>query len=173
MIGSDAFRKTLTGVPAPVTVVTTRHNDGPYGATVSSFASLSLDPPLISIALIEGSVLLGHIRQSGRFAVNLLNYRQEELALAFASRNADRFGLASWVWAAGLPHIVGASAFLACDVHQEVAGGDHALLFGLVEDAITSDTPPLVYTARLFGTHSKLISDRQATIRDAIAACAN
>ncbi len=173
MIDALAFRRTMAGVPAPVTIVTTRSGDGPHGATVSSFASLSLDPPLVSIALIEGSVLLGHIRRSGRFAVNLLNHRQEELALSFAARGGDRFAAASWVWNAGLPHIVGAASFLACDVHQEVPGGDHALLFGLVGDAVSSDAPPLVYTARVFGTHSKLIADRQTTIREAIAACAH
>ena len=173
MIEADAFRRAMAAVPAPVTIVTTRCDDGPHGATVSSFASLSLDPPLVSIALIEGSTLLGPIRQAGRFAVNLLNHRQEDLAIAFASRGGDRFAAASWVWTARLPHIVGAAAFLVCDLHHDVPGGDHALLFGLVDHAITSDAPPLVYTARLFGTHSKLISDRQSTIRDAIAACAS
>ena len=173
MIDAATFRRTMAGVPAPVTIVTTRGDDGPHGATVSSFSSLSLDPPLVSIALIEGSALLGHIRRSGRFAVNLLNHRQEELALAFARRGGDRFGAVSWIWDAGLPHIVGAASFLACDLYREVPGGDHAMLFGLVGDAIASDAPPLVYTARVFGTHSTLIADRQTTIRDAIAACAS
>jgi flavin reductase (DIM6/NTAB) family NADH-FMN oxidoreductase RutF len=167
------FRGLMAGVPAPVTVVTTRWNGQPFGATVSSFASLSLDPPLISIGLIEGSTLLGVIRKAGRFAVNLLGHRQTDVALSFASRARDRFENVSWVWRSGLPHVIGAASFVACDLHQEVQGGDHALLFGLAQSAHVTDEPPLVYTARAFGTHSTLISDRQPTIGDTITACAS
>ena len=49
---ASSFKTLMSRVPAPVTVVTTRDGEQPAGATVSSFASLSLDPPLISIALI-------------------------------------------------------------------------------------------------------------------------
>lgn len=163
----------MAGVPAPVTVVTTHVDGHPHGATVSSFASLSLEPPLISIALIEGSALLCSIRQAGRFAINLLGHRQTDIAVTFASRGRNRFENVSWVWTSNLPHILGAASFVACAIHEDVPAGDHALLFGLVDDALITDEPPLVYTARVFGTHSKLISDRQPTIRDAITACAS
>jgi flavin reductase (DIM6/NTAB) family NADH-FMN oxidoreductase RutF len=167
------FKRLMAGVPAPVTVVTTAVNGKAQGATVSSFTSLSLTPPLISIALIEGSSLLGAMRASGQFAVNLLNHRQADLAVAFASRSEDRFAGVSWVWTAGLPQILDAASFVVCGLEQEVSAGDHALLFGRVSAAELSERPPLVYTARLFGTHSKLISDRQPTIIDSISACAS
>lgn len=167
------FRTLMAGVPAPVTVVTTQLDGKPFGATVSSFASLSLDPPLISVALIEGSALLGVIRQAGRFAVNLLGHRQADVAMSFASRAKDRFEDVSWVWESGLPYIIGAASYVTCDLFQAVQGGDHALLFGLARTTHITDEPPLVYTARAFGTHSKLISDRQPTICDAITACAS
>jgi flavin reductase (DIM6/NTAB) family NADH-FMN oxidoreductase RutF len=172
-IEPTAFKALMAGVPAPVTVVTTAEKGKPFGATVSSFASLSLAPPLISIALIEGSSLLGTVRKSRRFAVNLLGHRQADIALRFASRNEDRFESVSWVWDENLPRILNAASFVVCELEQEVMAGDHALLFGRVTDGRVTTEPPLVYTARAFGTNSKLISERELTIGDAIAACAS
>jgi flavin reductase (DIM6/NTAB) family NADH-FMN oxidoreductase RutF len=167
------FKKLMAAVPAPVTIITTAVEGKAHGATVSSFASLSLTPPLISIALIEGSHLLCAIRGSGKFAVNLLSHRQADLAVAFASRAADRFAGVSWVWTDGLPQILDAASFVVCELEQQVCAGDHTLLFGRVCAAQLSERPPLVYTSRVFGTHSKLVSDRQPTIIDVISACAS
>lgn len=169
----EVFKRLMAGVPAPVMIVTVLTDGKAHGATVSSFASLSLDPPLISIALIEGSGPLGQIRASGRFGVNLLGYWQTDLALIFASKSVDRFAGVPWHLERGLPRFPGCASFAACDVHEEVKGGDHALLFGRVTYAHSSDEPPLVYTARQFGTHSKLIEDRSHTIGDVIVACAS
>lgn len=155
------FKTLMSRIPAPVTVVTTRADGGPAGATVSSFASLSLDPPLVSIALITGSALLDQIRAERRFGVNVLAHDQAEGALAFAGPPANRFAGASWVWHNGLPRLHGVASFVECDLWQEVEGGDHALLFGLVRDCDSTATAPLVYTARRFGTHSGLVADRQ------------
>lgn len=169
---TNDFRSLMARVPAPVTVVTASLDGKPVGATVSSFASLSLDPPLISIALMAQSGLADVIAGSASFAVNLLGHCQEAIAMAFASRAEDRFSDVSWVWENGLPRIIGAASFMVCALHQEVQGGDHRLMFGRVLSSHLTDEPPLVYTARAFGTHSKLISDRMPTVRDAIRACA-
>lgn len=158
---ASSFRALMSRVPAPVTVVTTRAGDLPAGATVSSFASLSLDPPLISIALIAGSALLGQVREAGRFAVNVLAHDQAETALSFASAPESRFAGASWTWRDRLPRLHGVASFVVCQVWQDVAAGDHALLFGLVRDCETTEAAPLVYTARRFGTHSRLVADRE------------
>jgi flavin reductase (DIM6/NTAB) family NADH-FMN oxidoreductase RutF len=166
------FRKLMAGFPAPVTVVTTSLDRKPFGATVSSFASLSLEPPLISIALIEDSALARIIDQSRTFAVNLLAHRQTDVAMTFASRVDNRFANTSWVWEEGLPRVVGAASFMICDLHQGVQGGDHRMMFGHVRSCHITDQPPLVYTAREFGTHSRLISDRAPSINDIIAAYA-
>lgn len=64
-----AFRDLMAGVCAPVTVVTTTREETPYGSTVSAFASLSLDPPMISVALDRSSRLLAFILQTKRLAL--------------------------------------------------------------------------------------------------------
>jgi flavin reductase (DIM6/NTAB) family NADH-FMN oxidoreductase RutF len=157
---ASSFKTLMSRVPAPVTVVTTRDAEQPAGATVSSFASLSLEPPLISIALIAASALLAQIRKAQRFAVNVLAHDQAEIALTFAAQAETRFSSASWIWRDGLPRLHGVASFVVCDVWQDVAAGDHALLFGMVRDCDTTEAAPLVYTARQFGTHSRLIADR-------------
>jgi len=83
MIDQQQFRDLMAGVCSPVTVVTTTTGDTAYGATVSSFASLSLDPPLVSVAFGRGSQLLGHIQTAGQFGINILGHDQDELAIRF------------------------------------------------------------------------------------------
>ena len=97
------FRDLMAGVCAPVTVITTIDADGPHGATVSSLASLSLRPALLSIALDHRSSLLARIVECGRFAVNVLASQQDEEAMLFATRGADRFAATEWNWPVGCP----------------------------------------------------------------------
>lgn len=169
----NKFRALMAKVPAPVTVVTTMLDGKPVGATVSSFASLFLRPSLITIALMNDSRLLSAIEHMNVFAVNLLSVRQEEIALRFASRSEDRFAQTSWVEQGALPKIVLASAFTACSVFNIIEGGDHKLIFGLVNDCVQTDEPPLVYSDRLFGTHSEFVARSGDTIQDGLRACAN
>ena len=85
----QAFRDLMAAVCAPVTVVTTVDEDGPHGTTVSAFASLSLHPPLVTVALDQHSALLARILATGRLGVNVLGSADDELALRFA-RGGDR-----------------------------------------------------------------------------------
>ncbi|WP_067736883.1 flavin reductase family protein [Novosphingobium naphthalenivorans] len=144
----------MASVPAPVTVVTTAVDGIPSGATVSSFASLSLDPPLVSIGLIEGSRLLRDIRRSRRLMINLLSHDQENAALQFASRAEDRFLGIGWTWESGLPKLDGVASYAECVVESDLPAGDHAMIFCKVLECRLTDTPPLIYGARKFGTHS-------------------
>ena len=166
------FRDLMAAVCAPVAIVTTADDDGPHGATVSSLASVSLRPPLISIALDRHSKLLARILGSGRFGVNVLGCTQDEEAVLFASRGLDRFTQVPWSSVDGLPRLDGAAGWAACDLHQTIPAGDHLLLLGLVLDASSSPQPPLVYGHRTFGTHSGFQQRPRKPIVDHIAACA-
>lgn len=170
VVDPQQFRDLMAGVCAPVTVVTTTIDGVPHGATVSSFASLSLDPPLISVAFDRSSTLLGRIQQAGRFGVNLLGLAQDDLAMVFARRSEDRFAGVDWHMSDGLPQLTEAAGWIDCDLYQTVEGGDHLLLFGLVVNSSHRALPPLVYAHRTFGTHSKYSERPRHPIADSIAA---
>jgi flavin reductase (DIM6/NTAB) family NADH-FMN oxidoreductase RutF len=174
MIDQQQFRDLMAGVCSPVTVVTTAAADGtPHGATVSSFASLSLDPPLVSVAFARDSRLLGRIQSAGRFGVNILGQDQDDLAVRFARRAGDRFAVTPWFAEDGLPRLADAPGWMTCDLCQTVQAGDHLLLFGQVCSASTRPgLPPLVYAHRTFGTHSRFAHRPRPAIADLIAACA-
>ena len=167
------FRDLMAGVCAPVTVVTTTDEDGPHGATVSSLASLSLRPALLSIALDKRSSLLARVLAVGRFGVNVLNSAQDDIAMAFATRGADRFGSAPWSMTDALPRLDDVAGWAACELWQSVDAGDHLLLIGAVQHASSTPRAPLVYGHRTFGTHSRFATRPRPAIVDQIIACAN
>ncbi|MFE6366041.1 flavin reductase family protein [Streptomyces sp. NPDC057806] len=171
-VAPQTFRDMMAGVCAPVTVVTTMNDGSPSGATVSSFASLSLDPPLVTVAFDRGSRVLAQILAERRFGVNLLGSAQADLAVLFASRYVDRFAQVDWHLDDGLPRLDGAAGWLECDLHEAVEGGDHLLLLGHVVGASRAELPPLVYAYRTFGTHSRYGERRRPAIIDSIAALA-
>ncbi|WP_297500943.1 flavin reductase family protein [Pseudonocardia sp.] len=144
----------MAGVCSPVTIVTTYRDSQPHGTTVSAFASLSLDPPMVSIALDKRSSLLASVLATRRFGVNVLSQDQDNLAMLFARRSADRFSAAEWHLDQGLPRLPGAAGWMVCELAQEVRGGDHLLLLGVVTQATPVEVAPLVYGHRMFGTHS-------------------
>ena len=106
MIRPQQFRDLVAGVCAPVTIVTTLEEGRPFGATVSAFASLSLDPPMVTVALDRGSSLLARILRVGRFGVNVLGDGQDDLAVLFTRRGTDRFGAVPWCTDHGLPRLL-------------------------------------------------------------------
>ena len=156
----ETFTELMSGVCAPVTVVTAMTADGqPHGSTVSSFASLSLDPPLVSFALDRGSGLLRHLQPGAGVGINILGARQQELASTFAHRRRGpglKFDGVTWSTRRGLPYLPGSAGWVAGRVERHVDGGDHLLLVVQVEEAEYSSTAPLVYARRIFGTHSLL-----------------
>jgi flavin reductase (DIM6/NTAB) family NADH-FMN oxidoreductase RutF len=150
------FRDLMAGVCAPVTVVTTIQEGIPYGSTVSAFASLSLAPPMVTVAHDRASNLLVRILGTKRFGINVLAKSQEETARVFATRGVDRFNQSRWGLDCGMPRLTAAASWLVCDLAQAVEGGDHMLVLGLVTDAEKTAAPPLIYSERIFGTHSVL-----------------
>ena len=172
MVAEQAFRDLMAAVCTPVTVVTAAE-EGPAGATVSSFASLSLRPPMVTAALDRGSRLLAPVLRTRRFGVNVLSYEQEEIARLFARRSVDRFAAVDWHYDRGLPRVSGAPGWLVCELAQAVDGGDHVLLLGLVREAAMRTAPPLVYGHRAYGTHSGFAARPRRPITDLIAACSH
>lgn len=172
MIQEMQFRNLMASVPAPVTILTTAGLDGPAGATVSAFMSLSLDPPMVLAALDNRSSLLAHIRTTGFFGANILSRGQKETALTFARKSEDRFAGIPWSLDQGLPRLAGTSGWIACELADALPGGDHSILLGHVRHAHSTDEAPMVYSHRLFGTNSELVRHNPPTIAEQLAAFA-
>ncbi|WP_144379092.1 flavin reductase family protein [Mesorhizobium amorphae] len=127
----DAFGAFLTGV----TVVTTHDADGaPIGFTANSFASVSLEPPLLLVCLARTSRNFGPLTQAPGFAVNILSQGQKEVSNTFARPVEDRFATVDWtVGPNGSPILSDVAAWFDCTMHQIVDGGDHVVLLGRIE----------------------------------------
>jgi flavin reductase (DIM6/NTAB) family NADH-FMN oxidoreductase RutF len=152
MIASQQFRDLMAGIPSPVTVLTA-WDDGPAGATIGAFISLSMDPPLVLASLISTTSMLERLQRTRRFGVNLLADHQSQHARRFASRTADRFAGIDWQPENGLPRLAGTAAWIECELESEVPGGDHTMVIGRILSAEIGAAPPMVYCRRTFGSH--------------------
>lgn len=151
-VTADLFRDVLGSVCTPVTVVTTSHGGAVHASTVSAFSSLSVDPPLVLVALDRTSQLLRLIILARVFAVNVLALDQDGTARALARKRADKLYGTGWFEHEGLPRLPGVSAWIACRVYRLVVGGDHMIVMGLVVGAERGAAPPLLYRQRGFTT---------------------
>jgi flavin reductase (DIM6/NTAB) family NADH-FMN oxidoreductase RutF len=152
----DTFRTVMATVCTPVSVITAMDRQRPHGTTVSAFASLSLEPPMVLVALALNSDLLRLVRATRRFGVNVLGRHQPDLAQNFARKGKNKFDKVEWSLACGVPRLTGAPGWLACEVTDLVPGGDHLVALGAVIDAETASGAPLTYHERRFGTHTAL-----------------
>jgi len=147
VIDPRAFRDAVGAFATGVTVVTAAGPGGPAGLTTNAFSSLSLDPPLVLVCFDNASRTLPVVREAGRFAVIVLRAGQEDVAAVFASKRvaADKFAEVTHAEAHGLPVLDGALAWLACDLRDAVAGGDHTIGVGAVTAVHVEDGDPLIF----------------------------
>ena len=155
--GSDTFRLVMGHFATGVSVVTVMAGDQPDGITVNALSSVSLEPPLVMVALDRRRHIVPAVRAAGRYAVNVLGEDQQQLSDCCAGARLepglDVFCGASWKpGETGLPLIDGAIATLECTVVQTVSVGDHDLFIGRV-DALASaveHAEPLIYFRRRY-----------------------
>jgi len=142
--------------PQGVTVVTAQTDRGPTGMTVSSFTSVSLDPPLVLISIAKSSNLHDVLKGAKAYAVNFLADDQKSVSDRFAGRtnHADRFeGVGFALGSTGSPLISGARAVIECRPWQVYEGGDHSILIGEVVSArALNSKKPLVYYSQQYTT---------------------
>jgi flavin reductase (DIM6/NTAB) family NADH-FMN oxidoreductase RutF len=142
-----SFRAAMGMLPTGVTVVTAAVPEGPAGATANAVSSLSIEPMLMLACLDRGSRTLLAVQAANRFGINVLHAGQEPLARAFATKApvADKWDGIAWSERDGIPAIDGALAFVACDLRDVIAGGDHVIVTGEVTALETSQGNPLVF----------------------------
>jgi 3-hydroxy-9,10-secoandrosta-1,3,5(10)-triene-9,17-dione monooxygenase reductase component len=143
------FREVIGNFATGVTIVTAHGPDGPAGLTTNAVTSLSLDPLLILVCFDNTSRTLPVVRETGRFAVNMLRAGNEELATLFASKRvqSEKFEAVTHNVAHGVPVLDDALAWIVCDVHDLFPGGDHTIGVGAVTAAGVADDAgePLVF----------------------------
>ncbi len=154
-VSSEQFRDVLRHFPSGVTIVTMRtaENPRPHGLTVSAFASISPDPPLIMIAIDHRSSAYPLLEKQGSvFAVNILGQEQMNLSNRFAwLKDQDRFTEGDWDTAVtGAPILKDALAWLDCTIYERHRTGTHTIYIGEVQASQTPrpDQAPLIYWNR-------------------------
>jgi flavin reductase (DIM6/NTAB) family NADH-FMN oxidoreductase RutF len=153
------LRESLGAYPTGVTVVTARAVDGrPVGLTVNSFASLSLEPPLLLWSLANRSPNLRAFRAASHFAINVLATDQAEVARRFATPTViDRFGGIGLrhqpqPWVDLAPLLEGTVAHFVCASRDAIEAGDHTLFIGRIEYHGRDEGEPLVFHGGRFGS---------------------
>jgi flavin reductase (DIM6/NTAB) family NADH-FMN oxidoreductase RutF len=169
-----AFRQAAGRFASGVTVVTTRAAQGHYGVTVSSFASLSLNPLLVTVSINRSSPFLEYVRSAEAFAVSVLASDQQQVAAYFAARGRtpEPAGFATVPTTSeetGAPIIDGCLSWFDCTVEDLLPGGDHEILVGRVEAAGGRTGEPLVYWAGGYRALTEASSDRLASVSDGLA----
>jgi flavin reductase (DIM6/NTAB) family NADH-FMN oxidoreductase RutF len=146
-IDESRFRQVLGHFPSGVTVITARGEDGtPAGLAVGSFASLSLDPPLVLFCAAKASSTWPKIEAAGSFCVNILAEDQETLCRQFASKTPDKFAGVGWKpGQSGAPILNDVLGWIDCRIESVLDGGDHHIVVGRVLELESSQGRPLVF----------------------------
>ena len=149
----DAYKDVLRHFPAGVTIVTIKSGDQRHGLTVSAFASVSADPPLVTVIIDSAHHAHELLEQEGAtFAVNILAADQVDLSNRFAFfKDGDRFAEGDWTAAeTGAPVLANALAWLDCTIHSKHHAGTHTIYVGEVQASSVEreDGAPLVYWNR-------------------------
>lgn len=141
------FRNALGSFATGIAVVTTIDTTGnPIGMTINSFASVSLDPPLVLWSIGKSSAYLNAFITSQRFAIHVLKSDQEAISNAFAARDDNKFELVDWLAGPhGIPLLHECCSRFVCGVEQRHEGGDHIILVGRVMDFEYRDSEPLLF----------------------------
>ncbi|MFI9720466.1 flavin reductase family protein [Streptomyces sp. NPDC052396] len=159
----EEFRRTLGHFASGVTVITAPGADGepPAGFACQSFASLSLEPPLVVFMVGRTSTTWPRIARAGVFCVNVLSAQHGELCRDFAASGArvrDKFAGVSYEASpvTGSPRLTGVPAWVDCGIHTVHTGGDHLIVVGSVlalgTDEAAAEAGPLLFHRGAFGT---------------------
>jgi flavin reductase (DIM6/NTAB) family NADH-FMN oxidoreductase RutF len=147
---NDLFKELMRRFAAGVTLVTFNENEKFGGLTVSSFCSLSMDPPLVLICIDRKIASHESLEKTDVFGVNICNSEQGKLAWDFASSKIDKNelikSLPHTLTKLGTPLLEGCLATMECKITQKHDGGDHTIFVGQVEEGkFDENAEPLVY----------------------------
>ncbi len=146
-----SYRSVMGRFATGVCIATTEVDGQVHGATVNSFTSVSLDPPLVLISLDNRTRLLEQIRQTGRYSLSILTEDQVHLSNHFAGRPQEGLEVA-FDWVDGHPLLSSAVGHIATELETEHLAGDHTLLIGRVTHLEAFDEEPLLFFSGRYAT---------------------
>src|SRR5689334_6795459 len=143
------FRRACGRFATGVSIATVLDASGtPHGLTVSSFTSVSLDPPLILICLGHEITNIEDFRRATHFGINILSDSQRQVSERFARKGEDRFDGVKWrPGTTGVPLLPGALAEIECAIQGRIPSGDHDIFIGEMVHAHVGEGSPLIYYA--------------------------
>jgi flavin reductase (DIM6/NTAB) family NADH-FMN oxidoreductase RutF len=152
------FRNALGAYGTGVTIITATAADGrPYGITCNSFASVSLNPPLVLWSLGVYSSSLTVFQNASHFTVHVLGTSQQALANKFAKSSEDKFAGVDWTPGLGnAPVLAESVANFQCRSVNRYYGGDHVIFLGAVEAYAYNANEPLLFAR---GTYGRFLAD--------------
>lgn len=154
IVEPSRFRAILGHYASGITVITSHWSGEPAGFTCQSFHSVSIHPPLVSFNVMAGSGSYSRIRQSGRFAVNILSEAQVGVSNQFARHGTDKWCGIDWKKSPlGNPIIDDSLHWLDCEIRAEHPAGDHLIVIGEVKALNPHEaaaTLPLLYYKRQY-----------------------
>ncbi len=143
----ELFREVFGRFTTGVAVITGAGPAGVGGMTANALCSLSLDPPLALVCFENEARTLPIVREAGRFGLSVLNADQEDLAGVFASKlpEAEKLEAVDHRMHGDVPIIEGALAWAVCRLSELIAGGDHTIAIGEVQDMGLGEGEPLLW----------------------------
>ncbi|MFI8974978.1 flavin reductase family protein [Nocardia asteroides] len=146
------LRRAFGCFPSGVTAVCAMVDGGPVGMAASSFTSVSMVPPLVSVCFQESSSTWPRLREQRRLGISVLAEGHDELCLRLARKSDDRFADIAWDHTPGGSVFVhGATAWLECSLRSEILAGDHTVaLLDIHALRADPDAAPLVFHGSRF-----------------------
>ncbi|MFJ6852646.1 flavin reductase family protein [Streptomyces sp. NPDC091271] len=149
---AQQLRQAFGCFPSGVTALCAYRDGEPVGLAASSFTSVSMDPPLVSVCIQHTSTTWPKLRERPRLGLSVLAEGQDEICARLASKGGDRFAGVDWFASDdGSVFVEGATLWLDCTIQEEVPCGDHDIvLLGIQGLSAVLDTSPLVFHGSRF-----------------------
>lgn len=155
--GGEELRQVFGAFPSGVVAVCGMGDDGPVGMSASSFTSVSLDPPLVSVCVARSSRTWPLLRAMSRVGISIFSHDQEEACRQLAAGSSDRFAGLDWrPTDGGAVLLHPSSAWFECALEDSLPGGDHEIVLLRVLRTCRSEHPPLVF----HGSRFRRLDDR-------------
>ncbi|RDV12355.1 flavin reductase [Arthrobacter sp. RT-1] len=156
-INSDTYRAVMRHLPTGVAAICATHpvTGEQNGMVVGTFASLSMEPALVTFSVMHSSTSWPKITESGTFSVSLLAEDQQQVCRALSAKGEDKLNNIAWSESAwGTPHVDGSLAWFDCRIEQQFTAGDHVVVIASVLDMTPAEgaSTPLIFHGGRFGS---------------------